>query len=79
MSDRANERLFRGPVWGTEAAAKKVKRSKTWVRIAVIAGKVVPSVPVGDSGRRLFSQDDLARLALAAGTHLDDGESEHDR
>jgi hypothetical protein len=70
MSEEANDATFRAPVYGTEAAAKKVNRSTSWVRMAVIAGRVVPSVPVGDGRRRMFSQDDVARLAQLAGMDL---------
>jgi hypothetical protein len=72
MSETANEARLGDRAYTFEGAAKRVRRSRTWLRIAVMAGKVEPSIAVCGTNRRMFSEADVAKIARLAGTDLDE-------
>jgi hypothetical protein len=75
MTEQANEVQSGDRVYTFEGAAKRAGRSRTWLRIAVLAGRIVPSVTVGGTSRRMFSEADVTRIAQMAGTDLAEGAS----
>jgi len=62
------------PVYGQNDAARALGVSVSYIQKLRAAGVAKPSVPVGVSGRLVFSLTDLRALAAAIGRDLD-----HDR
>ena len=59
------------PVYGETAAARVLGISSSYVRKLRAAGVANPTMPVGSSGRLVYSLDDLRALAAAIGRDLD--------
>ncbi len=54
---------FEGPIFGLTDAAKAVGISTSYLRHLIGCGKAVPSVPVADGRRKVFSAADMRRLS----------------
>ena len=61
------------PVYGTAEAARALQISASYVRKLYVAGVARPSVPLGGTGRKLYSHADLENLAAAIGRDIDHG------
>ena len=65
--------LVAPPVYGVTDAARALNVSVSYVQKLRAAGVARPTVPVGVSGRMVYSLDDLRQLAAAIGRDLDHG------
>ncbi len=61
------------PVYGLTNAARALGISVSYVQKLRAAGVARPTVPVGASGRLVYSFEDLRQLAAAIGRDLDHG------
>ena len=62
-------------VYGPTDAARMLGISVGYVHRLIELGVARPSVPMGSSGRLIFSHDDLRALAVAIGRDLDHGKA----
>jgi len=60
-------------VYGPSDVAKMLGISPGYVHRLIELGVARPTVPMGSSGRLIFSHDDLRRLGAAIGRDLDRG------
>jgi len=60
-------------VYGSTDAAKMLRVSVGYIHRLIELGVARPTVPMGSSGRLIFSLDDLRRLGAAIGRDLDHG------
>ena len=63
------------PVYGLTDAARALGISVSYVQKLRAAGVARPTVPVGASGRLVYSFEDLRQLAAAIGRDLDHGKA----
>ncbi len=60
-------------VYGPTDAAKMLRVSVGYIHRLIELGVARPTVPMGSSGRLIFSHADLERLAAAIGRDIDRG------
>ena len=63
------------PVYGQIDAARALGVSVSYIQKLRAAGVARPTVPVGASGRLVYSFEDLRQLAAAIGRDLDHGKA----
>ena len=71
MSSTATVPATPPPVFGRTEAARALGVSPSYVQKLRDSGIANPSVPVGSSGRLVYSLADLRHLAAASGRNLD--------